>query len=351
MTDLGTLPGGSSSGAFGINDNGQVVGGSDTSNGEGQAFLYANGTMTDLGTLPGWSGSWAYGINDSGQVVGYYDTTSSGSNHAFLYSNGKMTDLGVIGAATCINAGGQVAGFVTTSGGGSDAFLYSNGQVTDHGALGSFWSNAEGINASGEVVGSVVTLSGNDAFLYRNGTMTDLGQVPYYGITGANGISASGQIVGTAEPLSGGNGVAFVYRNGNFFELDSLVQPQSGWQLEFGAAINDAGQIVGSGYNPQGEFHAFLLTPLTPGDANGDGRVDINDLTIVLGNFGRTGMTWSQGDFTLDGTVEINDLTIVLANFGKSSGAALAAVPEPPCAVLFGAACLLALAWRKWRPS
>ena len=50
-----------------------------------------------------------------------------------------------------------------------------------------------------------------------------------------------------------------------------------------------------SSASPNGD--AFLLTPLEPGDANGDGRVDINDLTIVLSNFGQTGMAWSQGNF------------------------------------------------------
>ena len=57
-----------------------------------------------------------------------------------------------------------------------------------------------------------------------------------------------------------------------------------------------------------------------PGDANLDGDVDTNDLTIVLGNFGRTaGVNWIQGDFNGDGRVDMNDLTSVLANFGTSS--------------------------------
>ena len=45
--------------------------------------------------------------------------------------------------------------------------------------------------------------------------------------------------------------------------------------------------------------------------------MDINDLTIVLANYGQTVATWTQGEFTGDGTVDINDLTIVLANYGE----------------------------------
>ena len=46
-----------------------------------------------------------------------------------------------------------------------------------------------------------------------------------------------------------------------------------------------------------------------PGDANLDGKVDINDLSIVLANYDKNGMAWTEGDFTGDGTVDINDLT------------------------------------------
>jgi hypothetical protein len=80
---------------------------------------------------------------------------------------------------------------------------------------------------------------------------------------------------------------------------------------------------------------SYTVTVLSPGDANGDGKVDINDLTIVLANYNQTGMTWSQGDFLGDGTVDINDLTIVLANYNTTIGAAgIKTVPEPSCVVL-----------------
>jgi hypothetical protein len=101
-----------------------------------------------------------------------------------------------------------------------------------------------------------------------------------------------------------------------------------------------------------GYDYAVVGTTILDGDANRDGRVDINDLTVVLSNFGRTtGMSWSTGDFTGDGTIDVNDLTIVLANFGEAvtAGAGIAAVPEPSMLVLIGGGSilLLAFAWRR----
>ena len=60
-----------------------------------------------------------------------------------------------------------------------------------------------------------------------------------------------------------------------------------------------------------------------PGDANGDGQVNVNDLTVVLSHFNQTGCTWSQGSMDGDptGRVDVNDLTIVLSNFGQGTAA------------------------------
>ena len=52
------------------------------------------------------------------------------------------------------------------------------------------------------------------------------------------------------------------------------------------------------------------------GDANGDGQVDLNDLTAVLYHFGQNeGATWSQGDINDDGKVDLNDLTCILVYY------------------------------------
>ena len=108
---------------------------------------------------------------------------------------------------------------------------------------------------------------------------------------------------------------------------------------------NNYGQF---GFDYGGGRTDYVSFSQLPGDANLDGRVDVNDLTIVLANFGRYG-GWAIGAFNGDGIVDMNDLTIVLANFGRTSGAGITAVPEPASVVLLaiGAIGLLALAWRR----
>ena len=129
--------------------------------------------------------------------------------------------------------------------------------------------------------------------------------------------------------------------------LSTLLSPVSGagWTLSECFGIDNSGDIVGYGKNPGGAYNGYILRPALPGDANLDGKVDINDLTVVLANYNQTGMAWAQGEFTGYGTVDINDLTIVLANYNRVAGssAAIAPVPEP-AAVLLAAIGLMGLA-------
>ena len=280
MTDLGAL-GGSQSAAYGINDRGQVVGEAETGGGGYVAFLYSNGAMTNLGTL---GGAYADGINDSGQAVG-----ENGAGHAFLYSNGTMTDLGTFGgqssSAQGINASGQVVGEARISSGSYHAFLYSNGTKADLGTLpGYSYSNATGINVTGQVAGwSWAGGTGpTHAFLESNGTMADLGTLPGGENSLANGINDSGQVVGYAD-ISGGTFHAFLYSNGTMTDLNSLIDPTSGWTLVEALAVNDNGWIVGVGSDPAGGTRAFLLTP-----------VPEPSTLILLGAIGLIGFAWRR---------------------------------------------------------
>lgn len=90
--DMGTL-GGDETSPRGINASGLVFGNSRKSNGNEHAFLYYDNKIHDLGVLGSVDSSWANGINDAGQVVGGSYAAGHPKMHAFLYDGGKMTDL------------------------------------------------------------------------------------------------------------------------------------------------------------------------------------------------------------------------------------------------------------------
>jgi probable HAF family extracellular repeat protein len=175
----------------------------------------------------------AFGINDNGDVVGLTGTcgtpdTSALAVHAVLWPNGYSSGSilpglgGVMNiAALAINNGGQIAGISdTTNDVTTHAVLWQNGaynkQPTDLGVLpGDVLSVANDINASGQVVG--VSCDANfscRAFLWENGAMIDLNSLippnsKLY-LTYGGGISDSGEIAGTAYDSRTGESPAFL---------------------------------------------------------------------------------------------------------------------------------------------
>ena len=55
--------------------------------------------------------------------------------------------------------------------------------------------------------------------------------------------------------------------------------------------------------------------PSLPGDANGDGCVDLDDFVILKTHFGAPG-GWAEGDFDDSGTVDLDDFVILKTHFG-----------------------------------
>jgi probable HAF family extracellular repeat protein len=265
MTDLGTF-GGPDSSAYGINDAGQVVGSADVVSNVYHAFLWDSSLgLQDLGTLGGTNSS-ASAINNHGQIVGSSDTSGTYTGHAFLYDAGQMTNLGTLGGPTsdaaAINDAGQIVGSADTidPSHSPDAFLLSQGQMNDLGTLpGGYFSFATGINAAGEVCGwSSVPLAYSHAFVYKRGVMIDIGTLfggrgtPNY--ANAYAINDAGQVVGESSFKP------FLYSAGTMTDLNELIPSDSGWYLLSAHGINNAGQIVGFG-DHNAAYHAFLLTP------------------------------------------------------------------------------------------
>jgi probable HAF family extracellular repeat protein len=318
ITDLGTL-GGSSSEALGLNLFGDVVGTAATSTGASHAFLYKDGQMIDLGTLPGGTTSAATAITDQGTIIGRSGINGFGPNfrevpQAFIWQDGTMRTLGALycpctfntrygtSSANAINALGRVVGdskmsnptmthaFVWQPNAMTDfgnvlartassaayginergevvgevdghAFYVHDGVWEDLGTLGGdAASRARAINRLGEVVGSSVTADGvSRAFLWDRGTMVALDALPGYPASDAMAIGQSGLIVGRSGNADFSSSRAVLWADGAAIDLNARI-PQDGWVLTRATAINDVDQIAGVGVR-NGEAHAVLLTP------------------------------------------------------------------------------------------
>jgi probable HAF family extracellular repeat protein len=150
-----------------------------------------------------------------------------------------------------------VVGYAYNAVGHHDAFLWEDGVMQCLGSFGGDHSTAYDINASGQVVGWAYTpFDYQHAFLWDNGVMEDIGISPVFLGSHANSVNASGQIAGASS-----NWQALFWEGGVMYDLNDLVPADSGWHLEEASCINDAGQMVGWGYNGS-ETHALLLTPI-----------------------------------------------------------------------------------------
>jgi probable HAF family extracellular repeat protein len=258
--------------AFGINDQGQIVGSYGDSSGGTHGFLYAASVFTPLDVpFSGANATIAFGINDQGQIVGSYNDLSG--RHGFLYAAGVFTPLDVpfSGAnatiAFGINDQGQIVGSYNDLS-GLHGFLYAAGVFTplDVPFSGTIATRASGINDQGQIVGFYIDSSGRaHGFLYTAGVFTPL-EFPFSNPNATSnatvpfGINDYGQIVGAyTDPLATPPGThGFLYVAGVFTPLDV---PFSGALFTEAFGINNLGQIVGFYPDSSGGTHGFLATP------------------------------------------------------------------------------------------
>lgn len=234
-------------------------------------------------------------VNDARQLAGSF-VNDNAKWHPFLWQRGRLTDLGALrsgsnefGYARDINNRGQVVGYSAVAWGEEDvtvhAFLWQRGVMTDLGTLGGDESWATAVNDRGQVFGTSRVASGeHHAFRWERGVMTDLGAFE------ALDANNRGQVVGTGGLVEGYGAV--LWDRGRAVGLD------------FGhpSAINNAGWVVGSGYDDTVTSHAYLwrsgvVTDLgTLGGASA--ASDVNDRGVILVNGDAGAALWSAGRLT-----------------------------------------------------
>jgi probable HAF family extracellular repeat protein len=309
ITDLGVLPGYSSSYASAVNNSGQVAGQlvgvaqkGDVPYSRSHAFLYSQGVMADIGTLAGaydnypiCYNSYACGINGAGQIVGYSIGTYM-PGQGFWYKDGTMSDLGFAGAANGINDTGRIVGYRDPDIDDEDSYaiMLENGPPADLGPLQDYeYSCALDINNSNQAVGysyKGLAPAYQRAFLCSGGTMYTLGVLQDDVTSSATRINDRGDVIGSSspdpdQPLYH----AFLYRDGHMADLGTLYPGDSGCAAY---GINNLGQVVGSSCgtdmkNGMVVYHAFL--------SSGGAMVDLDSLIDF-------GLGWR-----LESATDIND--------------------------------------------
>jgi uncharacterized protein (TIGR03437 family) len=301
LTDLGAVN--QPAVPTGVNDSGVVVGGYVDINLETgiavSPFLYQNGAIQPFAGIP--AATLPLGLTNSGQSAAT-QITAGGQNifvssHAFqITTAGTSTALSPSSGSQAVAFGISPSGAWISGGSGSAVgqqlgsqtpTLWNNGTAQALPLVPNFtYASMTGVNDSGMAAGMAFTYHFPDlqdknatghAVLYNNGAMTDLGTLVNDACSAALGINNSGTIVGYSSgqvpdvtlmfgPLleaASGSSHAFVYMNGTMYDLNRQLVSGAGWQLTSAIAINNAGQIVGTGLIQQ-QQHAFLLTPVVP---------------------------------------------------------------------------------------
>lgn len=252
------FPEAASTTAFGINSEGDVVGGYKDAAGKHHGFLLRGGNFTSI-DFPGAIATDARGINPDGDIVGSYTNSPGGppNIHGYLLRNGEFSTIqfpGHLGTiAQRISPDGTIVGCLHDT----DTMRTMHGFVLQDGNYianpAPFTMNNGITPGGGKIVG--LEADSNSGYLLENGAVTSRVQSPGSAFSDGWDINAAGEIVGeyqdqTANPTIHG----YLLTDGKYTSIDF---PGAGLTWAFG--INDRGEVVGFYLDSSGHQLAFLF--------------------------------------------------------------------------------------------
>ena len=251
--------------AMGINDSGQLVG-SHHNGAAFRAFRWTPGTgPAFIAPLPGGNATYGRAIDNAGNVVG--QSTTAGAPAGFRAAPGLPAEaLSTLLVACGINSAGQILGTgVTSTGHGHAMRVEADGSVTDIVPFDGPATNGEAcaLDAAGRVGGRAARGGAWRAFTFDSGSPVN---VDTFASSGSWTESVSGSVaVGWFISTADGAPHAFVNTAEGSSDLNALIAPGSGWQLDQAFVVDANGTILGIG-RLNGAPRAFRLTRVKPSD-------------------------------------------------------------------------------------
>jgi probable HAF family extracellular repeat protein len=260
------VPGATVTSIDGINKAGEMVGyyGQYTSEAY-SGFLYNNGEFSYF-DYPGQPVTVPGAINDSGLIVGY--ATQQASERftvvGFTYDGTTFTTLqdgsDNVTYAYGVNNAGVVVGSAGTNLDSWGGLQEKSGKYKGISFPGHCtYADAFGINDLAQIVGSTVCGVNQYGYTVKNGRISSV-QYPGSTETIAQGISASGTVVGGYSPQN-----QYIYA---FAELHGKYVSFSypGALYTAATGINASGQIVGYYTFDNQTYHGFVSSPIAEGE-------------------------------------------------------------------------------------
>jgi len=256
------------------------------------AIVNATTQNNEVGTMTG--GTYTIADRTSPTTPSAVTVTSHTANSVTLSWAGSTDNVGVTGYNVFRN-GSQIGQSTITS--------YTNTNVSP----GSYTYSVQARDAAGNVSSQSTITS------Y---TLADeiAPSVPS-GLNMTSNTTNSIRIAWTASTDNVGVTGYRVYRNGTLAGTSTTNS-----YTDSGLVANTAYSYTVSAYDAAGgastqSTASSFRTAMKTGDINGDGAVNIYDLSILATNFGRSG-TSAQGDLNNDGAINVYDLSILATNWG-----------------------------------
>ncbi|NLF32925.1 MAG: hypothetical protein GX591_18820 [Planctomycetes bacterium] len=181
------------------------------------------------------------------------------------------------------------------------------------------WRNQNGLYLYNNVIRGGTSISSTSTNVVARNNIMDGSPVQYRGGVSEYNIFTSLSWTQDADNLGPGEFLAAPEQlwvdpgAGDYCLLPDSPARDAG--VDVGLTTDFDGTPVPQGGAP--DIGAFEYVVATPGDADGDGDVDLDDFVILKQTFGADPLTDDRADFDSDGDVDLDDFVILKSNFGN----------------------------------